>query len=101
MRRQEKIDKIIMDIYHKLYAAATPAADFDLLMEESPKNERGQVMIPYLDYEIEQSLCDSIIEEALKNFKAPKRIKESIKISIYMRCSPKFKRDPQSQKQLQ
>lgn len=93
MKRDEKINKVVMDIYHKLYAASTPAADFDLLMEESPKNERGQIMIPYNDYEIEKSLCDSIIEEALKNFKAPKRIKESIRMNIYLGCSPRFKRD--------
>lgn len=92
MTRQEKIEKVIMDIYHQLYAAATPAVDFELLMEESPRNEKGQIMIPYMDYEIEQSVCDSIIEEALKKFRAPKYTKQSIRNGIYLGCSPKFKK---------
>ena len=92
MTRQEKIEKLVMDIYCQLYAAATPAADFELLMEESPRNERGQIMIPYLDYEIEQSVHDSIIEEALKKFRAPKYTKQSIRNGIYLGCSPRFKK---------
>lgn len=93
MTRQEKIEKLVMDIYCQLYAAATPAADFELLMEESPRNERGEIVIPYMDYEMEQSVCDSIIEEALKNFRAPKYIKQSIRNTIYLGCSPRFKKN--------
>ena len=90
--KEKEIHKVCMKIYSELYAASTPPADFELLMEESPRNDKGQIMIPYWDYEIEQSVCDDIIKNILSNSKLKKYEKDGISRSIYLGCSPKFKK---------
>ena len=83
-----KTEKIIHKIYCELYAAADPAADFDILMEESPRNEKGQIMIPYNDYKISYKLYNEIVENILKDFKANRYIKQAIRNTINLGCSP-------------
>lgn len=90
--KQDRIEKAMMQIYREVYAASTPPADFDLLVEESPLNERGQRIIPYDQYEIDQKLFEDIMEEVLKKLKTSKYIKDGIRRSILLGCSPKFKR---------
>ena len=90
--KKDKINDVIMQIYRKLYAASTPPADFDLLVEESPLNEHGQKVIPYDQYEIDQKLFDDIIEEILTDTRIPKYMKNRIKTTVLLGCSPKFKR---------
>jgi len=90
--KQKRIEDAMMQIYRELYAASTPPVDFDLLIEESPINEHGQRVIPYDQYEIDQKLFESIMEEVLKKLKTSKYIKDSIRRSILLGCSPKFKK---------
>lgn len=90
--KQKRIEETIMQIYRELYAASDPPVDFDLLIEESPLNEQGQRVIPYDNYEIDQKLFESIMEEALKKLRTSKYMKDSIRRSILLGCSPRFKR---------
>jgi hypothetical protein len=92
MKKEDKISKIMMNIYYELYAAATPSIDFELLIEKSPRNEKGQIIIPYDDYEIEESIYNEIIKNIINATKLTKYQKDAIIRSIYLGCSPRFKK---------
>lgn len=84
-------EEIITDIYKTLYALSTPPADFDLLVKTSPRNESGQIMIPFNDHEIDENLAEAVINQTLDKSKISKIEKQKIKATIYLGCSPKFK----------
>jgi hypothetical protein len=87
------IDKAIMHCYRELYANATPPASFNELLENATVNEQGQKVIPFLDYEIEESKFDEIIDDTIKVYKIKGTIlKQSFKNTILFGCSPKFKK---------
>jgi hypothetical protein len=85
----EKETKIMFDIYRQMYKEATPSADFDVLMEESPINEKGQKVIDFLSYSLAQNRQDEIIEEHLKGRRLTKIKKQMIRNSTILGCSPK------------
>jgi len=89
----KNIDKALMHCYRELFANATPPASFDELLKNSTTNERGQREIPFLDYEIEESKFDEIIDDTIKVYKIKGTIlKQSFKNTILFGCSPKFKK---------
>jgi hypothetical protein len=89
----KNIDKALMHCYRELYANATPSASFDELLKNSTTNDRGQREIPFLDYEIEESKFDEIIDDTIKVYKIKGVIlKQSFKNTILFGCSPKFKK---------
>jgi len=92
MMKQEKIDNAITECYRRLFKASTPQADFDKLVEEAETNERGQKVIPYMDYEIEEDVMYNIVEDIIEEYKFPKYLKDSFKTTIYLGCSPKTKK---------
>ena len=87
-----KIQKIIWDIYKELYANSQPKADFDELVNSAEKNEKGEKIIPFENYFIEQELMDEIIEKHLNNKRLTKLAKNSIKFNIYMGVAPRSKK---------
>jgi hypothetical protein len=87
-------DKEIMHCYRQLYAHSTPAASFDELVENAKVNEVGQKQIDFMSYEIDESLAIDIINQTIKDFKIkPKYKQQQFRTTIYLGCSPKFKRD--------
>lgn len=89
----KSIDKALMYCYRELYANATPSASFDELLKNATINERGQREIPFMDYEIEESKFDEIIDDTIKVYKIKGAIlKQSFKNTILFGCSPKFKK---------
>ena len=89
----KNIDKALMHCYRELFANATPAASFDELLKNSTVNDRGQREIPFMDYEIEESVFDEIIEDTVKLYKIKHKIlKQSFRNTILFGCSPKFKK---------
>ena len=90
----KNIDKALMHCYRELFANSTPPASFDELLKNSTTNERGQREIPFMDYEIEESKFDEIIDDTIKVYKIKGAIlKQSFKNTILFGCSPKFKKD--------
>lgn len=87
-----KEQQIIWDIYRDLYKASTPIADFDKLVEEAPTNSRGQKDIGFMNYEIEESLFNEILDKHLKGKKITKIKQRMFRNTILMGCSPKFKK---------
>lgn len=86
-----KTDQIIWSIYRELYKNAEPSADFDELYDSAEINSEGQREIPFMDYTISEEVFDRIIEEYFKGKKLPKLKKNSIRMNLYLGCSPKFK----------
>lgn len=87
-------DKELMHCYRQLFAHSTPAASFDELVENARVNEVGQKQIDFMSYEIDESVADEIIEQTIKDFKIkPKYVQQQFRNTIYLGCSPKFKRD--------
>ena len=90
---REKDDKILMEIYKRTYAVATPPADFDVLLANATLDEHNRKVIPYNDYELEEDVALQIINDVMKEFKVPKW-KRQLFINTYrLGCSPKTKQD--------
>ena len=87
-----KAQKIIWDIYRELYANSEPKADFDELVNSAEKNEKGEKIIPFENYFIDQEVMDEIIEKHLKNKRLTKLAKNAIKVNVYLGSSPAFKK---------
>tara|TARA_R110000764_G_scaffold71405_2_gene147156 strand:+ start:993 stop:1271 length:279 start_codon:yes stop_codon:yes gene_type:complete len=90
MRATPKEEKAIDECYRRLYKAATPSADFDLLVENATIDDMCK-HIPFLDYELEEDKFESIIEDVIKEFKISSMRKGPFRVSIMLGCSPKFK----------
>lgn len=91
--KKEKLEKAMMHCYRQLFAYSNPPADFDKLVENATINDRGQKEIPFMDYEIHEGHADDIIEQTIKDFKITKGYHQAFRNTIYLGCSPKFKRD--------
>lgn len=86
-----KEEKLMLECYRQLFAASTPPADFDELVENATINERGQKEIPFMDHEIDQKEFEEIVDSILKSSRLSKWRKEMVKRSVLLGCSPKFK----------
>ena len=86
-----KTDQIIWSIYRELYKNAEPSADFDELYNSAEINSERQRVIPFMDYAISEENFDRIVEAQLKGKRLTKLKKNSIKIYLYLGCSPTFK----------
>lgn len=89
--RLEKLKNAAIECYAELYANATPKADFYELMEKSPKNERGQIDIPFMNYSIEEEKFDEILNKFIndKKLKMTNSEKEDFRVTINLGCSPR------------
>jgi hypothetical protein len=87
----KKDEKILLEIYKRTYAASTPPADFEKLTEEATLNEFHQKIIPFMDYEIEDKVAESIMDGVLKEYKVPKYRHQIFKRTYWLGCSPKSK----------
>jgi hypothetical protein len=92
MKRQNKDEKILHELYRRAFAASTPQGDFDLLLENATINEFGEKVIPFMDYECEEEVLESIFNSAMKEFKVPVYRRKAFSFNFYLGCSPKTKR---------
>jgi len=88
----KKIDDVMTSIYTELYAVSEPSVSWNYLIESAELNEQGQKIIPYNDYQIDESIYEEIVKRHLKELKVPKWRKEAISRGILLGCSPKFKK---------
>lgn len=90
---KNKIENIIHEMYVEMYKAAEPSADFDELMANAPFNEKGEKVIDFDSYTIEESVFNSILESILKKWKI-KQNSINYKIlhfNAYLGGTPRFK----------
>jgi len=85
-----KEDKAIHKCYVELFKHSTPSGDFDLLVENAEINDRGQKVIDFMSYEIDEEKYDQIVESVIKEFKIRSWKKQRFKNTIALGCSPKF-----------
>jgi hypothetical protein len=86
-----KDEKILHEIYRRVYNVSKPRADWDYLLENATTNENGQKEIPFMNYECEEEVMDKILEDVLKEYKVPKYRQHLFRNSFYLGCSPKTK----------
>ena len=86
-----KDEKILHEIYRRAFAASEPPGDWDKLLENATINEEGRKEIPYMDYECEHEVLESIFETVMKENKVPKWKKRAFYTSFMLVCSPKSK----------
>ena len=92
MRRKKNwLEEAIMECYREMYRQATPPADFDELMANAELNERGQKIIPYDKYELEQEKLDEIVNTYIKKYKMKGVDEKRFHFQMYLGCSPKTK----------
>ncbi|NBU06021.1 MAG: hypothetical protein EBT39_06680 [Sphingobacteriia bacterium] len=93
--QDKKIEDVMTSIYTELYAVSEPSVSWNYLVESAELNERGQKIIPYNDYLIDEEVYYEIVKRHLKELKVPKWRKEAVSRGILLGCSPKFKKPPQ------
>lgn len=87
-----KNEEIILNIYRDLYLNAEPTADFDELVKNATKNEIGERVINFLDYEITQEKEDEIFKKHLVNKRITKLKQQAFRNTIILGASPKHKK---------
>ena len=92
MNATTKEIEAIRECYRKLYKASTPSADFDELVNNAPIDENGQKVIDFMGYEICEYEFSEIVDEVIKKHKIKTHRITPFKNSIYLGCSPKFKK---------
>ena len=86
-------DKVIHATYKELYEHAEPSVDFDDLLINAEINERGQKIIPFMDYEISDAVMSEIMDAFKKEYHMSKRNQYMYDVTILLGCSPKSKFD--------
>lgn len=113
MRKKLTDDELVIDGYKALYAAATPPADFEQLMNECKKYvdrnghthyteapltkqecmERGwQKDIGYMDYELDEETFKEIVENKIKEHKLKGTKAQAFRNTMYLGSGPTFKK---------
>jgi hypothetical protein len=85
-------EEAMRECYRKLYKASTPSADFDELVNNASIDENGQKVIDFMAYEICEYEFSEIVDEVIKKHKIKTHRVTPFKNSIYLGCSPKFKK---------
>ena len=77
-------ERILFDIYRKLYEEATPSADFDKLLES------GEASKPnfFMNYYLKEDRISEIIEEVCKKNRVPKVLRRNYSINVFLGASP-------------
>lgn len=91
--KEKRIENAMLDCYRELFANSTPKGDFDAMMAEAEKNEFGQLVIPFMDYELEEEKFEEILNKYAnsKDLKFNEYDKRAFRTAIYLGCSPKTK----------
>lgn len=93
MIKNKKWDKIIHETYELLFKASEPSVDFNYLLENATINNRNEKVIPFNDYEIEEEIMHDITKSIIKKYKMNKYEERNFLVTIYLGCSPKYKRN--------
>ena len=92
MNATTKEQEAMRECYRKLYKSSTPSADFDELMNNAPIDENGRKVIDFMAHEICEYEFSQIVDEVIKKYKIKTHRVTPFKNSIYLGCSPKFKK---------
>ena len=90
--KKDKVETAIMECYVELYKHSTPKADFNKLMKDAKLNDRGQKIIPFMDYEIDEKKYTEILEKTIKKYKLNSFTKRQFEVTVALGVSPTFKK---------
>jgi hypothetical protein len=76
-----------------MFSASTPSADFNELVAKADVDDNGRKVIDYMSYEIAEDQALRIINDVCKKYKIPKYRVTTVRTSVLLGCSPKFKKD--------
>lgn len=114
MKRKLTDDELVIDGYKALYAAATPSADFEKLMNECLRyvdktgavhftdiplskeecmQREWQKDIEYMNYELDVETYKKIIESKIEEHKLTGFKAEAFKNTMLLGCGPAFKKE--------
>lgn len=85
---EKKLKKLLYDCYEEMFQASTPKVSFYELLEKAEINERGEKVIPFMDYEISTKDFEDILKKYADKVR-PKYRRQSFKTTIILGCSPK------------
>ena len=77
-------DKIVIEIYRRMYKEAEPSADFDKLVESGETGKSDW----YEKYYLDNKRQDEIIDEVCDRYKVSERYKFSIAVAVHFGCAP-------------
>jgi hypothetical protein len=89
----EKLEQCLLEMYRRAFAASTPPADFDQLVENATINSLGLKEIPYWNHECDDDVMRQITEDVMNEYKVPKRKRKPLFNAFWLGCSPKSKKD--------
>jgi len=92
MKATNKEEQAFQECYELLYENSEPKADFKKLVEEAEFNERGQKVIDFNAYEIEEEKFYDILEDVIKRYNIKSYRAQAFRNAILLGCSPKFKK---------
>ena len=90
MSKQNKLGKVVIECYTRMYKEATPSADFKQLMEEAELDSGGRKIIRYMDYTLSMESQDKILKEVCKENKLTSRDTDHVSFEVYLGVSPSF-----------
>lgn len=88
-KKKNKDEEILNELYRKSYAASTPYADWDELLEKAELNEFGQKVIPFNDYTCPKEKLEEIFDETMKKYKVSESKRKAFSFHFWLGCSPK------------
>jgi hypothetical protein len=84
----KKFKKVYHEAMTEIYKASIPSASWDDLLRDSPRNEAGQILIPYEDYHISDLILDEIIEATAKKYRLNQDDLGHLRTNVYLGPSP-------------
>jgi hypothetical protein len=90
MKKLDKKNKALHEVFQQAYLRATPSADFDKLLEEAFIDDKGMKHIDYDAYVLDNSIADEIIQEVYKKYKITSKLdKQFISYNYHLGASPR------------
>jgi hypothetical protein len=91
--KEARQKEALLEMFRRAYAASTPPGDFDKLMAESPKNDSGEVLVPYDDYECDHNTLETIVSDVFKEYRVPHYLRQRFRFSFFLGAAPRTKRE--------
>lgn len=88
--RRKEMESIILVTLHQIYKKSEPKANLFKLIESSPRDEEGRILVPFDDYFIDEVKAERIIHRNISLFKMSEYEKRVLSFNIYLGASPRF-----------
>lgn len=85
---RDRFHDVFNETMREIYRASIPSADWDDLLANSPRNENGQILVPYEDYKISDQVLDEIVTRKTKEYRLREPWKSSLRTNVYLGPSP-------------